>query len=200
VSSLLTGRKLLARNGSSEQLSGLAVEEMKLLHSVEIRMKQPFLFLTVALFFLCATAMAQAPTCGVKNSMAIFVPSDYLTLTPPANKGSSYVDSSFGCTVYRTTNGPADFGDSNAIAHNYIMSPVNADDSMMIVWEGNSGVAIVSFPDGAFLMFANDPSLNGLNTTTWWEPGNAHKIIFAGGKRTRGSYRDGLAGDDLQHL
>jgi hypothetical protein len=145
-------------------------------------MKQSFLFLTVVLLFFCATAMAQAPTCGLKNSTAIFVPSDYLTLTPPTNKGSSYVDSSFGCTVFRVTNGPVDFGDSNGVMHNYIMSPVNLDDTMMIVWQGFAGVAIASFPDGALLMLASDPSLNGLNTTTWWEPGNAHKIIFAGGK------------------
>ncbi len=110
--------------------------------------------------------------------MAIFVPGDYLTLTPPVNKGTSYVDSSFGCTVYRITNGPADLGGSTGLQHNYIMSPVNLDDTIILIL----GVFIVSFPDGAMLIPQSDPSILNLNATVWWETTNAHKFIFAGGQ------------------
>jgi len=147
-----------------------------------MRIMKRVLPLLLAVFFLLTTnASAQAPNCGSKNDLAVYVPSNY-TFTLGA-RDLSYLDPSFHCTVFRITNGPVEFGGSTGATHNYIMSPVNSDDTLIVTNHG-AGAEIRSFPDGTILIPANDRSLNGLsdgNSGMVWEPLDAHKILFLGG-------------------
>ncbi|NOT60960.1 MAG: hypothetical protein HOP19_12145 [Acidobacteria bacterium] len=90
---------------------------------------------------LTSTPSVSSGVLGVLDKNQILVPANYTSFTPPA-VGGQYVDSSFGTTVTRLSDGWKTFKDG--VHHEYAtMSPFNLDNTMIFLQGDNTGYFIV---------------------------------------------------------
>lgn len=128
--------------------------------------------------FWAAPAIAQ---CGSANTTAIHVAPSYLTQTPPAKGALTYTDPQYGCQIIRVTSGQTDYGPSvYAIGHEYIMSPINVNDTYIIVNIQDTSPSIVSIPTGTIVHPYTDVNLPNINQMPRWRHDDPDKFIYFG--------------------
>lgn len=111
--------------------------------------------LTPAILLFSAPIWAQNPACGIHDdgTHKPYAAPNYAAagdpgytgkqITPPASVGGTQVDPTFGCTITRLTNGPAQ--GVGAIYHEYSnMSAVNSDDSLVLLGAQTGGWEIIN--------------------------------------------------------
>jgi HYDIN/CFA65/VesB family protein/Ig-like domain-containing protein/SdrD B-like protein/immunoglobulin I-set domain protein len=100
------------------------------------------------------------PTCGKLNDTNVYLPPNYDTFTPPA-KGQSYIDPVFGCKITRITDAIA-MGWVSANHFYTTVTPFNADDTYLLVFNGNAGGPdmVVDMSGNTVVSSANMPGSN----------------------------------------
>ncbi|HWZ46051.1 MAG TPA: choice-of-anchor D domain-containing protein [Candidatus Saccharimonadales bacterium] len=128
-----------------------------------------------------------SPICGKTDDGLVHPPPSYSCLLaacatnpfPPPNRGSSYVDPQFGCAVTRLTDAVADKLGA-AAHHNYgTVSPVNADDSFVMINLENGRKEIVDLSGNIVVPSANMPSTNSQQLP--WDISVAARFYYSAG-------------------
>jgi Abnormal spindle-like microcephaly-assoc'd, ASPM-SPD-2-Hydin/Protein of unknown function (DUF1573) len=119
---------------------------------------------TISLNGSGVTQTSGAPTCGLSGDSSNHVPADWATFTPPA-AGQSYVDSIFGCTVTRLTDGGSEtLGDGShpGLMNFYsTLTAMNASDTLVFITYNNGSWRISDIHGNVVVPAANMPGMGG---------------------------------------
>ncbi len=124
---------------------------------------------------------AQLPLCGKPDDGKVYVPPDWTTFTP-TQSGQSYVDTVFGCTVKRLTNGileqlPPD-GRHPSLMHDYsTFSPMNTTDSMLFIGSNNGGRRVEDTEGRVVVSWDKMPAMN--NGHPVWDASDSSSFYYA---------------------
>ena len=120
-----------------------------------------------------------APICGISGDTSTHVPSDWTGFTPPA-VSQSYVDSLFGCTVTRLTNGSGETladGTHPGLMNFYsTLTAMNASDTLVFITYNNGSWRISDLHGNTVVSAANMPSMNGHAV---WDAANGSVFYYA---------------------
>jgi len=120
-----------------------------------------------------------APICGISGDTSTHVPSDWTSFTPPA-VSQSYVDSLFGCTVTRLTNGSGETladGTHPGLMNFYsTLTAMNASDTLVFITYNNGSWRISDLHANTVVSAANMPSMNGHAV---WDAANGSVFYYA---------------------
>ena len=120
-----------------------------------------------------------APICGISGDTSTHVPSDWTSFTPPA-VSQSYVDSLFGCTVTRLTNGSGETladGTHPGLMNFYsTLTAMNASDTLVFITYNNGSWRISDLHGNTVVSAANMPSMNGHAV---WDAANGSVFYYA---------------------
>ncbi len=129
-----------------------------------------------------------APLCGLSNDSTNHIPNAaaWKSFTPPA-VGGTYVDSVYGCTVKRLTDGNA----AGVAQHHYYATtePMSAGDTKVLIFDENGGWHLIDLNGNTVVPSGNMPSSNdGLfmwdrtdDNVFWGVSGNALKKCTVSG-------------------
>lgn len=92
------------------------------------------------------TVGGSAAAFGLLNNGSCYVPVNYTTFTPPA-KGSTYVDSHFGTTVKRMSDGQTDFASDSAHHDLHSTNVTNYKEDLLLILDGAGDYLIVQVAD-----------------------------------------------------
>jgi hypothetical protein len=119
------------------------------------------------------------PLCGKLNDGLVHLPTNYDTFTPPA-AGQSYVDSVFGCTVQRVTNGSAEtLGDGThpGLMNFYsTLTALNASDNMLFVVATDGNWSIRDTSGNVIISTSKMPNFSGHPV---WDATNGNVFYYA---------------------
>ena len=138
--------------------------------------------------------------CGKVDDGLVHLPPNYSCSSPPCTvnpfpppvRGASYVDPQYGCTLTRLTDAVADHLGS-AAHHEYgTITPINADDTQVMVLLENGSFEIVA-PSGAVTVpVADMPATNSGNTP--WDISIPTRFYYTTGTTIRRGDVSGLPG------
>jgi len=126
--------------------------------------------------------------CGTADDGLVHLPPSYSCSSPPCStnpfpppaKGSTYVDPQYGCTVKRLTDAVGD-GLSGAAHHQYgTITPINANDSYVMVLMDSGNMEIVDTSGGVIVPIGSFP--NNTNTADVpWDISIPTRFYYAAG-------------------
>jgi len=148
---------------------------------------------------------AAGTICGKLDDHLVHVPPSYscaggtCTGNPflPPGKGASYVDPQFGCTVTRITDALGD-GLGAAAHHNYgTITPINANDSYVMINLENGSKQIVDFSGGVIVPVGNMPPSTSQQLP--WDMTVPTRFYYASGTKIARADIAGLPGCATNH-
>lgn len=139
--------------------------------------------------------------CGVLNDVLVHVAPNYLTQTPPAKGALTSTDLQYGCQIIRATNGLTDYPPNTyGIGHEYIVSPINSNDTYLVTTTTGNAASIVAIPSGAIVHPFTDSNLPNINNMPRWRHDDPDKFIYFGDGAAHGAINQvmqySVAGDN----
>jgi HYDIN/CFA65/VesB family protein len=117
--------------------------------------------------------------CGQLDDGLIHTPPNYTTPLAPPAKGASYVDPQYGCTITRLTNAVAD-NLGAAAHHDYgTITPVNANDTYVMILLENGSLEIVDTTGNVIVPAANMPGTSSANVP--WDTSVPTRFYYTSG-------------------
>lgn len=133
---------------------------------------------------LHVVSIKDAPACGRPSDGKVYVPPDWISFVPP-EKGHSYVDPVFGCSVMRLTDGSKEEtladGTRPSFVHYYsTFSPLSANDTLLLI-ASNAGTWRVKDTNGNVVVRVDKmPAMN--NGHPVWDASDGNVFYYAYGK------------------
>lgn len=142
---------------------------------------------------------AEVPLCGKPNDEKVRVPPDWTSFVPP-EKGRSYIDPVFGCSVMRLTDSGKEEtlpdGTHPSFMHFYsTLSPMNANDTMLLITSDNGAWRIKDTKGGLVVPASKMPELS--NGHPVWDASDGSVFYYTRGKDL---YEARIKGNSIKSL
>jgi hypothetical protein len=135
--------------------------------------------------FLLAAFLVTIPSfaqCGEANTTTVHVAPNYLTQTSPAKGAPTYTDPQYGCQIIKVTDGLNDYVIGTlGFIHEYIMSPINSNDTYLITNTTGNAIDIRNIPAGTIVHPYTDVNLPNDNNMPRWRRDDPDKFIYFSG-------------------